>query len=67
MAKGAFVGNIIFKFIFAALFISFAVSTVNAEGWTFFAYICIIFATFDVVQAINLMGIFSKAKNTFKK
>lgn len=62
MTNGKVFGNIAFKLLFAAIFISFAVDIVNTQGWTVFAFICLLFATMDIVQSIRIFIIFQQSK-----
>lgn len=62
MTKGNLFGNIAVKLLFAIIFTMFAVDIVSTDGWTFFAIICILFASLDVVQSIQLFDIYRQSK-----
>ena len=67
MNKKIVLGNTFFKVLFAVLFISLAVGSVTDNGWNIFAIILIIFATFDITNAIKLLRIQKHINDYFKK
>lgn len=57
--------QIIFKFVFAALFVFFAIENVTNTGWGFFAIMSVLFATNNIVQGIRLLDTYFKIKKNF--
>lgn len=50
------------KFVFAVLFIFFAIENVRTVGWGFFAFISVLFATNNIVQGARLLDTYFKIK-----
>lgn len=52
------ISSIIFRIIFAILFLSFAIDNVTVNGWNFFAILLVAFATFDIFNAFQLFKVY---------
>ncbi|PPA68444.1 YdiK family protein [Jeotgalibacillus proteolyticus] len=52
----------IFYLLLGAAFTYFAVNSVNTNGWGFFAYLFILFATYDIGAGIRLIALHFKIK-----
>ncbi|MDG5473113.1 YdiK family protein [Jeotgalibacillus sp. ET6] len=48
--------------LLGAVFTYFAINTVNTDGWGFFAYLFILFATYDIGSGIRLIGLHFRIK-----
>lgn len=59
--------QIVMKFAFAALFIYFAVDSINVSGWGFLTWISIFFATNNIVTAIQMLMMYLKIKDKVNK
>lgn len=58
--------QILFKFIFFALFLFFTIDYVSSSGWGFFAYLFALFATKDFVQGTRLAEAYYRIKKSQK-
>lgn len=58
--------QILFKYVFFALFLFFTIDSVSSNGWGFFSYLFAIFATKDFVQATRLAQAFLQIKKSQK-
>ncbi|MGD7045875.1 YdiK family protein [Jeotgalibacillus proteolyticus] len=48
--------------LLGVVFTYFAINTVNSEGWGFFAYLLILFATYDIGAGIRLIALHFRIK-----
>ena len=56
--------NAVFYLLLGGLFTYFAIQHINTNGWTFFVYILIFFATVDIGSGLKILfNYFSKEKN----
>ncbi|SFH75629.1 DUF4305 domain-containing protein [Pisciglobus halotolerans] len=60
--KKDFIFQILFNFIFSAIFIWFAIDYVGSSGWGIFPVIFIFFATNDVVRGIKIIKLYQQVK-----
>ncbi|MFO8068971.1 MAG: DUF4305 domain-containing protein [Alkalibacterium sp.] len=58
--------QIVFKFLFFALFLFFTIDSVSSNGWGFFSYLFAIFATKDFVNGIHLSNAYYRIKKSQK-
>lgn len=58
--------QILFKYIFFALFLFFTIDSVSTNGWGFFSYLFAIFATKDFVQGTRLAEAYYRIKKSQK-
>lgn len=54
--------QIVMKFVFGALFLYFAIDSVNNLGWGFLAVLSVLFATNNIVQGFRMLNTYSKIK-----
>ena len=64
--KKDFVFQIMFNFVFAALFTWFAVDYVRETGWGFLPVVFILFATSDVVRGAKILNLYWQIKKSNK-
>ncbi|SFC55345.1 protein of unknown function [Alkalibacterium subtropicum] len=58
--------QIIFKYVFFALFLFFTIDSVSSNGWGFFSYLFAIFATKDFVSGTRLAQAYYRIKKSQK-
>jgi len=58
--------QIVFKFLFFALFLFFTIDSVSSSGWGFFSYLFAVFATKDFVQGTRLADAYYRIKKSQK-
>lgn len=58
--------QIVFKYVFFALFLFFTIDSVSTDGWGFFSYLFAIFATKDFVQGTRLAEAYFRIKKSQK-
>lgn len=58
--------QIIFKYVFFALFLFFTIDSVSSNGWGFFSYLFAIFATKDFVNGTRLAQAYFRIKKSQK-
>ncbi|MER2063941.1 MAG: DUF4305 domain-containing protein [Alkalibacterium sp.] len=58
--------QIVFKYVFFALFLFFTIDSVSSNGWGFFSYLFAIFATKDFVGGTRLAQAYFQIKKSQK-
>jgi len=58
--------QIVFKYVFFALFLFFTIDSVSSNGWGFFSYLFAIFATKDFVNGTRLAQAYYRIKKSQK-
>jgi len=58
--------QIVFKYVFFALFLFFTIDSVSSNGWGFFSYLFAIFATKDFVNGTRLAQAYYRIKKSKK-
>lgn len=58
--------QIVFKYIFFALFLFFTIDSVSSNGWGFFSYLFALFATKDFVNGTRLAQAYFRIKKSQK-
>ncbi len=58
--------QILFKYVFFALFLFFTIDSVSSNGWGFFSYLFAIFATKDFVQGTRMAEAYFRIKKSQK-
>ncbi|GEK89553.1 YdiK family protein [Alkalibacterium putridalgicola] len=56
--------QIVFKYVFFALFLFFTIDSVSSNGWGFFSYLFALFATKDFVNGTRLAQAYYNIKKS---